>query len=315
MNKIDNELLHRFFRGDATDDELLFIKKSSDESDVYYQHLLRERKLFDLLSAQEVEMKEVSTPKPAPQKASLVSLFTQVAAAAAIVFLTILCYEELQSPSPEDIAYNTIEVPTGQRVDVILSDGTKVSLNSGSTLRYPTRFAEDTRSLHLQGEGYFNVAQDATKPFIVSTYAGSIEVLGTKFNLLADSLLHHYETTLFSGEVKVADKQGHEVILKPNQQVVYANSELLVSNIVDFERFEWRKGLISFRDLPFDLIMERFSEIYKVEIVNTNMSTNKYTFTGKFRYTDGVEYALKVLQKELDFSYSTDTENNVYYIK
>lgn len=81
---------------------------------------------------------------------------------------------------------NTIYVPYGKRSTLILADGSKVYLNSGSSLVYPVVFAKDKREVYLDGEGYFEVSKEARRKFIVQTSCKAIEVLGTKFNVSVD---------------------------------------------------------------------------------------------------------------------------------
>ena len=98
----------------------------------------------------------------------------------------------------------TITVPAGQRINITLVDGTNVWLNARTSLSYPVKFGKNNRQVVLDGEAYFDVTKDKSKPFIVQTDNYNVEVLGTKFDVNAYSETGEFETTLMSGSVKVA---------------------------------------------------------------------------------------------------------------
>lgn len=122
--------------------------------------------------------------------------------------------EDLGFPQHMQLAYNTIEVPKGSEFDLILSDGTRVWLNADSKLKYPVTFGSDKREVELEGEGYFEVTRDETRPFRVVVEKQTVEVLGTEFNVDAYPEEKNTYTTLVSGKVKV-DTDGQTVILDP----------------------------------------------------------------------------------------------------
>jgi ferric-dicitrate binding protein FerR (iron transport regulator) len=116
-------------------------------------------------------------------------------------------------------------VPLGSRAQFTLSDGTVVTLNAGSTLRTDNRFGLSERVVQLEGEGYFNVAKDAQKPFIVKTPYLNVTALGTEFNVKAYSIDKTIETTLVNGSIKIEptsdNSKGEITILKPNQKLTF----------------------------------------------------------------------------------------------
>ncbi|HEY1201383.1 MAG TPA: FecR family protein, partial [Niastella sp.] len=114
------------------------------------------------------------------------------------------------------LAYNTIATPRGGQYQLVLADGTKVWLNASSSLRYPTAFTGKERRVELTGEGYFEVAKNASMPFHVVTATQDVEVLGTHFNINAYDDEDAVKTTLLEGSVKV--KADNSVVLKPGEQ-------------------------------------------------------------------------------------------------
>lgn len=120
--------------------------------------------------------------------------------------------------------FSEIVVPRGSKADFTLPDGTHVTLNAGSRLRYENNYGQDNRVVELEGEGYFKVFKDKSRPFIVNTSYMSVEALGTEFNVKAYPADKVIETTLVEGSVKIAgfNIQGtNEIILKPNQKLTF----------------------------------------------------------------------------------------------
>ena len=102
------------------------------------------------------------------------------------------------------IALQTITVPAGQRINITLADGTNVWLNARTTIQYPITFNEKERLVKLDGEAYFDVTKDKSKPFIVQTNNYNVEVLGTKFDVDSYSETEIFETTLMEGSVRIS---------------------------------------------------------------------------------------------------------------
>ena len=131
-------------------------------------------------------------------------------------------------------SFSELIVPLGSRALSSLSDGTSVTLNAGSRLKYDNRFGIDDRVVQLEGEGYFKVAEDAERPFIVKTSSLNVIALGTEFNVKAYSDDKTIETTLVKGSIKIeplTDKsKGEEMVLKPNQRVTFYKED---SKMVD----------------------------------------------------------------------------------
>ena len=130
-------------------------------------------------------------------------------------------YEQVVG-TPAKVEYNTIIVPRKGDYQLILADGSKVYLNSESRLRFPTHFEGKERRVYLEGEGYFKVAKDTTKPFVVETKEVDERVLGTSFNVNAYASERAVRTTLVSGKVQVSNRTGKEVAVpNPGQQTVW----------------------------------------------------------------------------------------------
>lgn len=308
MNK---ELLYRFFEGTATAEEEQQVRQWVEESERNRALFMRERKIYDALL--------LVSPQSFQENKKEVRISLWMVSTAVAVFLLLLVsglyWMRLQDERNLAGQYHTLQVPAGQRINLILADNTNVWLNANSIFRYPTAFAKKERTVYLEGEAYFEVSKNKEKPFIVKTDGGDIRVTGTSFNVKARSMHHLFETSLFEGSVDIYDNHRKMVSLKPNQRSVFENGQWVVSQITDYDQFLWRKGLIAFDDKSLGDILETLSEYFDVQIRIEATSLPKHTYTGKFRQSDGIDYALRVLQKSIRFSYEKDDETGIIYIK
>lgn len=161
----------------------------------------------------------------------------------------------------------TVSVPRGKDFKLTLADGTRVWLNAGSSLRYPSRFTERERSVELQGEAFFEVARDERHPFIVRTGEVVTQVLGTQFNFRA----YPGETThvtLVSGSVKVTGKQGRSTVLQPGQDLSHDSDGHEAVQEVNTDCFTaWTEGYFYFEEAPLEEIMRTLGRWYNVSVV------------------------------------------------
>lgn len=216
---------------------------------------------------------------------------------------------------------NTIYVPAGKSMNLTLEDGTRVWLNAGTEIEFPSVFSRDAREVKIySGEVLFDVAKDEKRPFYVDTYASTISVLGTKFNVTVDDEMGGFSTALLRGSVKVSSKlvDGEEYTLSPNQMVrLSEDNHMYVERINNPDEIEcWTDGLMDISNLPFDSLMRRFELAFDVNIVIVRDDIPEISYTsGKVRISDGVIHALEMLALAADFSYEYDRQNNVILIK
>lgn len=186
----------------------------------------------------------------------------------------------------------------------MLSDGTKVWLNSRSSLIFPTNFNSDTRNVKLDGEGYFIVTKNAKQPFVVETNKGNVKVLGTEFNVIAYSIDSIWETSLLKGSVEILiPKSVDKVKLEPNTMVRLIDNKLVKDHIKETDYFLWREGLLCFNNISVQNMIEKLKLYYGVNIIVNNTKIYRKRYTGKFRTKDGVEHVLKVLKLNNNFTY------------
>lgn len=179
------------------------------------------------------------------------------------------------------VSYNTITTPNGGQYEVILPDGSKVWINSSSSLKYPTQFTGKERDVELNGEGYFEVAKNKLMPFKVSSHGQTVEVLGTHFNINAYTDEPGIKTTLLEGSVKVT-AMGTEKpqLLIPGQQAIFNKGGIMVSDADTAQAVAWKNGLFYFKDADVASIMRLLARWYNLKIdINGQLPERK--FSGK----------------------------------
>jgi len=318
---MDEKTLYNFFSGKATEEEGLtlkeWIEKSPENERIFYE----QRKIYDSLTLlkDENDLQQYLLPEENTHTIQRVSLFKEilkVASVAAITFLVVYFFMDKTEES-KFTAMQTITVPAGQRINISLPDGTNVWLNALTTIEYPVSFNNKDRSVKLDGQAYFDVKHDDEIPFIVETDKGNIRVLGTKFDVLSYSKSDLFETALMDGKVEVllTSDPTQTITLSPGSKAYLVDGKLYKVPIVDNNSYRWKEGLISFEDSSFADIMKEFEKSYGIFIIIQNKTVSNYSYTGKFRVVDGIDYALRVLQKDLRFTYSRDSDSNTLYIK
>ncbi|MDR1505041.1 MAG: FecR family protein [Prevotella sp.] len=321
---MDFKLLYKFFEGLTTQEEDETIRQWVMRSPENEKRFFEERKMFDavVLNTTEPDINENMDCQSVPSgnRPHISIYFRELIKIAAIVAITLLgswyCFIHINK-SNKLVAMQTISVPAGQRLNIILPDGTDVWLNAKTTIKYPVSFNEKERLILLDGQAYFDVAKNKEIPFLVKTRDGIVQALGTKFDVMAYPDSHSFETVLMEGKVKVRATcdSSQSIILTPSNKAYLKNGKLETSYVDDFSAYEWKDGLISFKNESFARIMKSFEKVYDIKIIIENPQVSNLIYTGKFRVIDGVDYALRVLQKDVKFKFERDTEKHIVYIK
>jgi ferric-dicitrate binding protein FerR (iron transport regulator) len=184
---------------------------------------------------------------------------------------SLIAYAPTSTAMNEANAYNTLTTPRGRQFQVVLSDGTKVWLNASSSIHYPAVFKGKERVVEVTGEAYFEVAKDATKPFIVNISAhpgAQVEVLGTHFNINAYDDEENVRTTLLEGSVKASMVNGEWSILKPGEQAAFSPHSPLATNHSPNlnEVMAWKNGYFQFDRSDIQTVMRQIARWYDVDI-------------------------------------------------
>lgn len=193
--------------------------------------------------------------------------------------------------------FNTIATPRGGQYQLNLPDGTRVWLNAASSLKYPIRFGEKNREVELQGEGYFEVSKDPSRPFKVKSGTQELEVLGTHFNVNSYSDDPARKTTLMEGSVRISSKLWIQPkVLLPGQQAIASNNGVKIVQVNPEEILDWKNGNFVFQDEPLESIMRKVARWYDVEVSYQGAPAD-LTFTGVVSRAKNISAVLNALDK------------------
>ena len=190
-------------------------------------------------------------------------------------------------------AYITLNSNAEKKVEYTLPDGTSVFLNRNSSLRFPLKYAKDSRCVKLDGEAYFEVAHDPDRPFVVMTDNDlQIQVLGTKFNVEAYAADSIAQVFLLEGSVSagIGDRSSgiRNYLLTPSEELRYnvSSGQIALRKDSSVSGIEWMDNTFVFRDTPFPEVIRRLSHNFGIEFVVRDAGLNGYTFTGTFDNRD-----------------------------
>lgn len=236
-----------------------------------------------------------------------------------------------------DAGNHEVAVPLGSKSKIKLHDGSVVNLNSGSKLTYPAIFNEKNRQVSLEGEAYFEVKADSSRPFYVNTSDITIKVIGTSFNVKSYPESNTIETTLVSGSLEISDKaflgrnlmnSNKSLILSPNQKAVYVKDidrltlddrkelkletgrikipKLSMQNKIDTQSLTaWKDNKLIFNNEKFEDLAVKLERWYDVKITIKSLEFRKERFTGTFE-DETTEQVLNALMIAEPFEYIID---------
>lgn len=216
--------------------------------------------------------------------------------------------------SIEQHATNKLIVPYGKRSEILLSDGTRAWLNSGSTLEFPSAFSGKRREVFLSGEMYIEVAPMKDKSFVVHTPGYNVKVYGTKFNVSAYSGTPS-NVVLVEGRVSLQTAEREELFLSPKEQAVFSETTgTFDTREVDIRSFiSWKEGYLTFADTPVTDALKQIERYYNLSFnLDNNVSFKGLTCTGKIILSDNLDNVMTALSLISGTEYKR--ENNRIYI-
>ncbi|TKG95004.1 DUF4974 domain-containing protein [Puteibacter caeruleilacunae] len=246
----------------------------------------------------------------------VLKLFTETLKYAAVVAITLLVGYQLftkSNGSLEGQSYS-LEVPYGETASLRLPDGTKVWLNSGSTIDYSAAYGIDNRNIDLSGEAYFEVTKNKKVPFVVKTDKMDVEVTGTKFNVTSYPEDEEVYTTLAEGGVNIKNKEGSVMhVLKPGEQAVWDKIKgKSIVRKVNLKHFtSWKDGVLIFEKERLEVVLHHIERWYNVRVVLENESLNNEVVTGALLKNKPLHHILDVLVESTDIkSYKIDNDTD-----
>ncbi|MBV8254084.1 MAG: FecR domain-containing protein [Chitinophaga sp.] len=193
------------------------------------------------------------------------------------------------------VRYNTLRTPQGGQFTVVLPDGSKVWLNAASSLKYPTSFTDDHRTVELTGEAYFEIAADKNKPFFVAVNKMKVEVLGTSFNIMAYPDEHATTTTLVTGAVNVTNANATKRLLPGQQATLNHQEQFTVSDADVSAAIAWKEGKFEFNGEDIAVALRQLTRWYDLQLQIEEGAAEGHV-SAAFPRTTSLENVLKMLE-------------------
>ncbi|MDR3715261.1 MAG: FecR domain-containing protein [Puia sp.] len=238
----------------------------------------------------------------------------RISAAAAVLIAVALTYALWQGRQGKQFETLTaLRVPAHQKKQITLPDGSMVWVNEGSELQYPQAISSGPREVYLFGEAYFDIRQDASRPFIIHTGKVITTVLGTAFNIREDKGLHTVVVTVTMGRVKVSGSKGDLGIITPNQQIsVNELSEVAVRSNVDVSQtIAWKEDDLHFEDITLAEAATKLEQRFHRKIDFSNNRISNCRFTGTASSGEGLDKILKVICTFNNVTYQTKADGSI----
>lgn len=249
---MEKKTLYRYFGNCATEEERIQVLEWTKASPENLKEFCRERNIYNaiLLSTDNIQRTKYDFRRH--YRAQLLRI-----AAVVILLLSVAFGSFYLTMGDRIVPLYSLTVPAGNSNTLLLPDGTKVWLNAGSTIKYPSSFLGMQRNIEIEGEAYLEVAHNRWKPFIVNTPNGKVKVLGTKFYVTSTLKEKDFMVSLIEGSVKISSGEK-SAMLKPGYRAQFKDGEFKQSVIRTFETELWKDGIYYFKDKSFDELMEGF---------------------------------------------------------
>ncbi len=224
--------------------------------------------------------------------------------------------------STDESKMNEVVIPFGKKSQLTLEDGTKVWLNAGSRMAFPTKFTGKKREIFLEGEGYFEVTHNQKVPFYVNTGEIAIKVLGTRFNVSAYASDKLIETVLIEGKVAISERSAlafikSESILMPNQKASYDRNDrsVVIKDEPDVDyAIAWTEGWFKFNRQSINDVLNKLQRYYNVQFIYNPGFPAEDLITGKLYLKDSMDQVMQTLEVVANIQYRIDG-NKIYIEK
>lgn len=292
-------IISRYLSKEATAEDIKILEDWISATPENYRSFLSQKNVWevshptfnpeeiDVDSAHRKVMEQIlhpNQPVSVRPKLSFLHYWQQVAAILLLPLLILSAYLYFKPASQIAETYQELFTPYGTWSVVNLPDGSKVWLNAGSSLKYPTQFNDKQRVVSMQGEAYFEVESDKEHPFIVKTKQLTVEATGTAFNVNAYAPDHVAAVTLVKGKVAVTLDQKKTISLSPGEKIDYnlATSLYNVNKTNTYKWCSWKDGILIFRDDPLEYVFKRLGQTYNVEFILKDAELGKYSYKATF---------------------------------
>ena len=313
-------LIIRHLEDNIHDEDLVALLNWLDEDPDNRKFFFQIKDIWDSRRSGHVSLPELPLWKKALPQSDQVhkipywrALAVRIGKYAALIAITATVTMFLQKKHGVEIKeniYHQVMVQNGnQSQQIVLSDGTRVWINASGSLKYPETFDSEQRTVWLDGEAYFEVAENKAHPFVVHTDMMDVKVVGTSFNLTAYASDRKLTTTLVEGKVELwtgNGKTAHSATLEPGQQAVFLKDEnRIVTQKVDPTLYvAWKDGYYKFNNTSFGEIAERLERMYHIKITFVDQSLLQIPYTGTFAQKQSLTEVLEIMCSVKPFKYT-----------
>ncbi len=221
--------------------------------------------------------------------------------------------EYIGQPAQKELVYNELKVPFGKRFNLVLSDGSKVTLNAGSSIKFPVQFIpHKSRVISLSGEAFFEVVKDTKHPFVVKVGELNVQVLGTQFNVshypedtIANTVLVEGAVGLYKAGTDLSVTASTKI--QPGQKAAWnANEHNIEISEVDVHQYiAWKDGVLLFKGMPFHSIQKKLERHFNVVIDNQYQLMENQIYTVTFR-NENITEIMEAFKLDIPFEYTID---------
>lgn len=288
MEQSIEEILAKYFTGNANTSEKLFVENWRSESSENLQ-IFKEFQIIWSQSENEtsfapninsaLEKVDNQLQRDAkPVKELHIHRFIKYAATIVILLTSSLFVWNIFHEESVLVA----ETHT-QKIELLLPDGTRVWLNRNSRIEYPNQFENDSRIVYMDGEAYFDVQRDTTRPFIIKTKQTTTTVLGTEFNLVSRNNLQNIMVT--EGKVLYISEQA-KTILTVGETATLKNNIIEKKTSINTNKLAWKTGVLIYKNTPLQEVFQDLRSLYNIEITTKNDSVNNIRFNAELDNRD-----------------------------
>lgn len=223
---------------------------------------------------------------------------------------------EGRNKSDNSSTFNQLIVPNGRSSSIILYDGTKIWINSGSKLIYPATFENNKREIFIEGEVYLEVAKNEKIPFIVKTEKFRINVLGTSFNVQAYKGESSHSVVLATGSLEVQNNElKTKALIKPNQMYLYRTEQKSaeIDNVEIFDYICWKYGFLHFQSERLSTVLRKLQRYYNFPLEYNETEMQNIRVSGKLDLKENIKDVFESIALTAPISCDVN-ENNIKII-
>ncbi|RNC63535.1 FecR family protein [Proteiniphilum sp. X52] len=210
---------------------------------------------------------------------------------------------------------NTLLVPYGKRSTMILADGSKVHLNSGTKMEFPTTFSGKKREINVEGEIFIEVAKQNNTPFVIHTPHSQITVHGTSFNVSSYSEDRRESVVLVNGSVEVKSKKS-TLLLNPNEMAEIENGQIMRKEVDVSDYIGWTRGYMQFNKSPLNEVLKKIGRYYNIEFqFASDLNMHNQSCSGKLFLSENLNDVLEAFSKMTYYHYDKQSDKAIFIHK